>query len=97
MHGLASFLIVLSLAWCGFALLAFSQQQHWATLRRSRKGPPSLPMRLAATAALALALGLACVCEGSAFGLLLWIGTLTVAAAGTAMLIERLGARNRRG
>ena len=88
------FLATCLLGTLGFALLAFSQRQHWPLLRRARQNPPTLPLRLMGAALLALALLPAICRDGVAFGLLLWSVTMTLAAAVVVVILLRLSPTN---
>ena len=60
-----------------FALLALSQEEHWAASVGTQPAPPSARLRrrwrYAAGTALALAGALCVAGHGSGFGLLLWV------------------------
>lgn len=76
--------ILLVLAWflasIGFALLALSQKQHWLLLRLAKAQPP-IVLRPLGWVICALSLIPAIVRDGVAFGLILWITLLSLAAA----------------
>lgn len=74
----------------GFALIAFSQRQHWVLLRAPRRSTPPAWLRPAGWTILGLAVVPALVRDGPAFGLLLWTVMLTVSALLVIVLMARL-------
>lgn len=79
----AALLIALVLAsYCGFALLALSQERHWRRAGGSLPCPARLvvPMRVLGYGLLLAALALALVRDGASFGSLVWATMLSVGA-----------------
>lgn len=83
-----------AIAALGFALMAFSQKQHWPRLRPSG-GLQRSPAWFRPTGWVLLGLAVipVVVRDGLAFGLLLWIGLLTFSAIPAIGLAARLGKR----
>lgn len=69
-----------TIATLGFALLAFSQKQHWLLLRPHTSTRPPAWFRPAGWVLLGLAAVPVLIRDGLAFGLLLWTGLLTLSA-----------------
>lgn len=74
-------LLLLAMAACylGFACLALSQCRPWQRVAGSGQGP-RLPLRLGGYSSVGAGLVLTVLCDGPAFGVLLW-GLLLSAAA----------------
>lgn len=70
------------LASLGFAALGLSQAQHWQTVRRAPASQPPGWLRLAGWALVAASSVPPMLRDGVAFGTLLWIGLLSMAAVG---------------
>lgn len=69
-------------AYLGFALFALSQTRHWqhVTAGAPVQAPRKRALRIAGSLALAVSLACACRRDGPAFGALLWLLLLSVAA-----------------
>jgi hypothetical protein len=82
-----------AIAAVGFAMMAFSQKQHWPL--RQGSNAPRLPEWLRLTGALFLMLAAipAVLRDGLAFGLLLWSGMLTVSGVLVIVCLARLHGR----
>lgn len=79
----AALLIALVVAsYCGFALLALSQERHWQRAGGSLPCPARLvvPMRALGYGLLLAALALALLRDGASFGSLVWATMLSVGA-----------------
>lgn len=79
----ATLLIALVVAsYCGFALLALSQERHWQRAGGSLPCPARLvvPMRALGYGLLLAALALALLRDGASFGSLVWATMLSVGA-----------------
>ncbi|MFC4257369.1 DUF3325 family protein [Altererythrobacter xixiisoli] len=74
----------------GFALLAFSQLPHWRLLPQPRADQPPGWLRPLGWGLLGAAILPAIARDGIAFGLLLWIGVLTLSACAIVWLLMRL-------
>lgn len=77
----------------GFALMAFSQKQHWSLLRLSSPARPPVWLRPTGWILLGLAAVPALVRDGLAFGLLLWTTLLTFSALLVIGFIVKLSKR----
>ncbi len=80
----------------GFALIAFSQKQHWALLRLSGSARTPGWLRPIGWMFLGIAAIPAVAREGLAFGLLLWTGALTVSVIlviGIILMLSKRGSK----
>ena len=84
-------------AYAGFAALALAMDRHYAdAFGRGESPPPSLcrGMQMAGSLGLVLSLAMLVAESGWAFGILYWLGVLTLAALTLALLlayVPRLG------
>lgn len=69
-------------AYLGFALFALSQSRHWQQVAPSHVAQPPQKKALRLFGCMALAVSLSCTCwrDGPAFGPVLWLLLLSVAA-----------------
>ncbi|MFT3967545.1 MAG: DUF3325 domain-containing protein [Sphingobium sp.] len=74
----------------GFAMIAFSQKQHWPWPQCSESARRPAWLRLLGASFLTLAMIPAVLRDGLAFGLLLWIGMITVSALAVIACLVRL-------
>ncbi len=84
------------LAAFGFALIAFSQKQHWRLVSASDAVRPAAALRLGGSLLIALAALPVVLHDGLAFGFLLWASMLTVSAFLVVLGLTRLRRREGR-
>lgn len=76
-------------AWLGFALLALSQERHFARVYRSN-GPVAYkqrPQRVIGFMAIGISLVCSIASQGASFGSLLWVLAIIAAALAVALLL----------
>lgn len=87
-------LLLFLLAWAGFAMLCAARDRHQRdALGRQLSGPATAWLRTGGWACLALALVVAGLGLGWAYGAVEWLGHLSAAALVTVLLLARLSRR----
>jgi hypothetical protein len=87
MRDVGLLIAVLATAYLGFALLALSQARHWHEVTDAPL-PSQRLLRLWGGAALALALALALLRDGPAFGTVLWVIGASISAIAVALTLS---------
>lgn len=87
-------LLAAILAYAGLAGLALAMDRHHRQVWRRGASPPRrMALRLAGAASLGGSLAASAVPAGWGVGIVLWLGLLTAAALGVAMLLAYVGNR----
>jgi hypothetical protein len=87
MRDVVLLIAVLATAYSGFALLALSQARHWHEVTDAPL-PSQRWLRLWGSAALVLALALALMRDGPAFGAVLWVVIASISAIAVALTLS---------
>lgn len=81
-------LIAIFIASLGFAALGLSQTQHWRRIPRDKATKPPAWLRPTGWVLVFVSYVPAMLCDGVAFGALLWVGLLSMAAICVVVILQ---------